>query len=209
RCMGSPRSGRSPGRAVSLGKHFPDIFASLRVFSRGARTLRPRLDPGGGFVCMEDVRRALGSRSTLFYLRRPRDRRGHTVRRFLNLLGIMKRSFAGAALVMLGALSGCDSGPTRSEPLLWVYIAPMTATLHAVGDSIQLFVYAANGAGYPVSTEAARWSSLDEAVASVNPRGLVFARSAGVARIRVEVLGPGNAGMATITVRPAPAPAAP
>ena len=64
-----------------------------------------------------------------------------------------------------------------------IVIEPMTATLMALGETVQLTATALDQNGQAVADAAITWSSSDEAVATVNDQGLVSAVSNGTAMI--------------------------
>ena len=64
-------------------------------------------------------------------------------------------------------------------------IIPVSATLTAIGDTIQLSATVKDGKNQPVPGATVSWSSSNPSVVTVSPRGLVTARGNGTATIRV------------------------
>ena len=79
-----------------------------------------------------------------------------------------------------------------------IVIAPEEATLMSLGETVQLTATVLDGNSQPVAGAVVRWSSGDEAVATVSAQGLVTAAGNGMARITAQS---GSAsGSSTVTV---------
>ncbi len=108
---------------------------------------------------------------------------------------------ASAALVAC-ALLACGDDPVDPPPdpvATTVEVAPATATLSALGETVQLTATVSDQNGNVMSGASVTWSSSDASVATVSATGLVTAAGNGTATITATS---GNAsGAATVTVR--------
>lgn len=111
-----------------------------------------------------------------------------------------------AAAALLFGLAACEDSPSGpNDDVAQLRVTPDESTLLA-GDTITLGSAASSASGSGVDGARVEWASLDTAVATVSPAGMVTARAAGVARVvasagsaadtalvRVMVPGPGGA----------------
>lgn len=108
-----------------------------------------------------------------------------------------------AAPVPASAQPATPGGMAQQAPaapvVRGVVVSPATDSL-SVGQTVQLAAAARTSSGAPVPDSAFAWRSSDPAVASVNRKGLVTARAAGVAVITARA--GGLAGRAKIVVIP-------
>jgi len=87
---------------------------------------------------------------------------------------------------VLSALSNVVTATTADPPApepASVEVSPQSASLSDVGQTVQLSATALDDQGDPISDVDFAWSSLDPAVATVSPEGLVTAEQAGTALI--------------------------
>ena len=72
-----------------------------------------------------------------------------------------------------------DGGSTAGPGVAWIMVSPEAYTLQAIGEQVQLSAMAYGSGGKVISDKMFRWSSSDDAIASVDYDGLVTARSGG------------------------------
>nr|MCU0624716.1 Ig-like domain-containing protein [Gemmatimonadaceae bacterium] len=114
---------------------------------------------------------------------------------------VRARSTAGATTVEAAA-----SITVTAPPATVVTIAPAPVpSLDRIGGTVQLTASVATG-GVPVTGATVAWASLDPAVATVSPTGLVTAVANGTARITATFAGVTPAATATATVPVAQVP---
>ena len=113
------------------------------------------------------------------------------------------RSWAAASAALVTcALPACGDDPIPPEPpdpvATTVEVTPATATLSALGETVQLTATVSDQNGNVMTGASVTWSSADASVATVNINGLVTAAGNGAATITATS---GNAsGTATVTV---------
>ncbi len=72
-----------------------------------------------------------------------------------------------------------DDGSTADPDVAWIMVSPEAHTLQAVGEQVRLSATAYGSGGKVISDKMFRWSSSDDAIASVGYDGLVTAHSGG------------------------------
>ena len=72
-----------------------------------------------------------------------------------------------------------DGGSTADPSVAWIMVSPETHTLQTIGEQVRLSATAYRSGGKVISDKMFRWSSSDDAIASVDYDGLVTAHSGG------------------------------
>ena len=72
-----------------------------------------------------------------------------------------------------------NDGSTADPDVAWIMVSPEAHTLQAVGEQVRLSATAYGSGGKVISDKMFRWSSSDDAIASVDYDGLVTAHSGG------------------------------
>ncbi len=93
-----------------------------------------------------------------------------------------------------------DGGSTADPSVAWIMVSPETHTLQAIGEQVQLSATAYRSGGKVISDKMFRWSSSDDAIASVDYDGLVTARSGG--SVVIAARADGATWSATVRVAP-------
>lgn len=106
-----------------------------------------------------------------------------------------RRLAALAGLAILAVSTGCGDGPLGVAA---VRVTPATATLGALGETVQLTASALDRRGNPIPGLFFSWASSDELVATVDDTGLVTAVGNGVATVTARA--GGESGSAQVTV---------
>ena len=138
---------------------------------------------------------------------KPHNHRTVTVRRLsgsrTRLLSF-PRAWAGApvALLVCGALA-CGDDPVEPPVATTVAVAPATASLASLGETVQLSATVRDQNGEVMAGASVSWSSSDNAVVSVNTSGLVTAAGNGTAT--VTATSGAASGTASVTVAQAAA----
>ncbi|MYD15037.1 MAG: Ig domain-containing protein [Gemmatimonadetes bacterium] len=116
----------------------------------------------------------------------------------------LPRVRAGAlAALLVGGVLACGDDPVEPPVATTVTVAPATASLSSLGETVQLGATVRDQNGDVMTGAPVRWASGDEAVASVDADGLVTAGANGMATITATS---GTAsGTASVTVAQAPA----
>ncbi len=94
-----------------------------------------------------------------------------------------------------------DDGSTADPDVAWIMVSPEAHTLQAVGEQVRLSATAYGSGGKVISDKMFRWSSSDDAIASVDYDGLVTARSGG--SVVIAARADGATWSATVQVTPA------
>ena len=121
-----------------------------------------------------------------------------------------RRCIVLAALAQLTALVACgDGGPaevtTPAPPVpTSVTVVPSTATLAALGQTVQLNATVLDRSRQPIPGVSVTWTSSDESVATVDATGLVAATGNGATSITAAVTGTSVSGSAQVTVAQQP-----
>lgn len=115
------------------------------------------------------------------------------------------RGTLGAGAVY-STLSNKAAGQTTTPAptVTTVTVTPASASLSAVGQTVQLSATARDGGGNVVSGVSFQWASSNSAVATVSTVGMVTAAGEGTAQ--VTATGDGVSGSATVSVTPPPPP---
>ncbi len=93
-----------------------------------------------------------------------------------------------------------DGGSTANSGVAWIMVSPETHTLQAIGEQVQLSATAYGAGGKVISDKMFRWSSSDDAIASVDYDGLVTAHSGG--SVVIAARADGATWSATVQVAP-------
>ena len=110
---------------------------------------------------------------------------------------------------LVGLLACGDGGPadvlTPTPPApVSVTVVPPSATLAALGQTVQLNTTVLDQSGQPMTGVSVSWASGDESVATVGATGLVTATGNGTTSITATVTGASISGVADVTVEQQP-----
>ncbi len=94
-----------------------------------------------------------------------------------------------------------DDASTADPDVAWIMVSPEAHTLQAIGEQVRLSATAYGSGGKVMSDKMFRWSSSDDAIASVDYDGLVTARSGG--SVVIAARADGATWSATVQVTPA------
>ena len=103
------------------------------------------------------------------------------------------------AVCSCGGDSSGTTGPQTEPPVASVTVAPSTASLLLLGDTVRLEAVARDAAGNLLSGRVFTWGSSLESVVTVSATGLVTALANGAATITATTIG--VAGSSTVTVQ--------
>jgi hypothetical protein len=110
----------------------------------------------------------------------------------------MNRLRPFVAVLAASALAACSDGSPTAPTVASVVVTPGTATLPAIGATVQLTARATDVSGAVVTGRPVNWTSADAGVASVDASGLVTGATIGSVVITATL--EGVSGSATIEV---------
>jgi uncharacterized protein YjdB len=112
----------------------------------------------------------------------------------------MRHCACAVAVVAMLVIVGCDTQRiVEAIESLWSSLSPQTATLRAIGATLQL--NAVNATGVPVTVPGLTWQPLEPAIVQVDGVGRATAVAPGTARIVGATTSPAQADTVTIEVR--------
>jgi hypothetical protein len=101
------------------------------------------------------------------------------------LAGVLLSALAAAAMPIVG--NGCSGSSEPPRVAATVVVTPPSASLNAVGATLQFTALVKDQHGDVIPSPAVAWTSSDDAVATVNGTGLVGAVGNGTARVTARV----------------------